>query len=91
MEARIVQKLGFVLNSWTFYDLAVFKLHENGQIKNEEAIKALEDLCNLIGRFVVFNYELYSHYPMQVLAEGLLRAACRVYGPQKARLAMGEK
>lgn len=42
MEARMVQKLGFVLNCWSFYDIALFKLHQNGLAKNEEAIKVLE-------------------------------------------------
>lgn len=34
-EARISEKLGFVLNAWTFYDLALLKLHENWHVKNE--------------------------------------------------------
>lgn len=40
---------------------------------------------------MVFNYELYGHYSMSVLAEGLLRAAFKVYGSEKARLLIGEK
>lgn len=35
----MVQKLGFVLNSWTFYDIALFKLHQNTQSKNQEVLK----------------------------------------------------
>ena len=35
MEARMANKLGFVLNAWSFYDLALLKLHENWQVKNE--------------------------------------------------------
>lgn len=91
MEARMVQKLGFIVNSWTFYDIALFKLHQNSQSKNEEVLRAIEDLCNVIGKFIVFNYEFYGHYSMSVLGEGLLRAACRIYGSEKARLVMGEK
>lgn len=82
MEARIAEKLGFVLNAWTFYDLALLKLHQKS-IKNEETIKEIEELCNLIGKFIVFNYELYGHYSIDVLAEALLRAAFRVYGSEK--------
>jgi len=91
MEARISEKLDFVLNAWSFYDLALLKLHENWHIKNEEAIKDIEELCNLIGKFIVFNYELYGHYPINVLAEALLRAACRIYGHEKSRLTMGDR
>ena len=68
MECRIAHKLGFVLNAWSFYDLALLKLHEHWQAKNEEVIKEIEELCNLIGKFVVFNYELYGHYSINVLA-----------------------
>lgn len=34
MEARITEKLGFILNIWSFYDLAILKLHQNCQVKN---------------------------------------------------------
>lgn len=54
-------------------------------------MKDIEELCNLIGKFVVFNYELYGHYTINVMAEALLRAACRVYGSEKSRLAMGDR
>jgi hypothetical protein len=27
MEARMAEKLGFTLNIWSFYDLAMLKLH----------------------------------------------------------------
>ncbi|MCB0368030.1 MAG: hypothetical protein KDD45_00990 [Bdellovibrionales bacterium] len=54
-------------------------------------LKDIEELCQLIGKFVVFNYELYGHYPVNVLAEALLRAACRVYGSERAKLAMGDR
>jgi len=39
MEARMTDKMDFVLNVWSFYDLALFKLHENCQAKNEEMVK----------------------------------------------------
>ena len=52
----MAQKLNFVLNSWTFYDLALFKLHQHSHSKNQEALKQLEELCHIIGKFVVFNY-----------------------------------
>ena len=42
MEARMTDKLGFTLNIWSFYDLAMLKLHQNWQAKNEEAIKTIE-------------------------------------------------
>lgn len=90
MESRITHKLGFVLDVWSFYDLALLKLHENWQAKNSEALKEIEELCNLIGKFVMFNAELYAHYPTHVLAEALLKAAGKVYGSERARLAMGE-
>jgi hypothetical protein len=90
MEARIADKLDFILNAWTFYDLALFKLHQHSNSKNEESLKQIEDLCHIIAKFVVFNYELYGHYSISVLAEALLRAACRVYGSDKAKLVLGE-
>ena len=34
MEARIVKKLDFKVEIWSFYDLAVLKLHEKWQLKN---------------------------------------------------------
>ncbi len=39
MEGRMIHKLGFKLNVWSFYDIALFKLHQNGLTKNDEAIK----------------------------------------------------
>ncbi len=42
MESRIANKLGFVLNSWTFYDIALMKIHKNFHAKNLSAIKQLE-------------------------------------------------
>ena len=42
IEARIAEKLGFVLNVWSFYDLALLKLHENWQSKNDDAMKEIE-------------------------------------------------
>ena len=59
----------------------MLRLHEKWQVKNEEALKELEELCHLIGKFIVFNYELYGHYPVTVLGDALLKAACRIYGP----------
>ena len=91
MEARITGKLDFVLNVWSFYDLALLKLHENWQAKNDELMKDIEDLCGVIGKYIVFNYELYGHYPINVLAEALLRAAFRVYGSERAKMAVGDR
>jgi hypothetical protein len=91
MEARFAEKLGFVLNSWSFYDLALLKLHEKWQNKNEEGLREIEELCGLIGKFVVFNYELYSHYQTHVLADALLKAACRVYGVERAKMSMSDR
>lgn len=91
MEARMADKLGFTLNIWSFYDLAVLKLHQNWQAKNEEALKTIEEFCQHIAKFVVFNYELYGHYSTQVLAQALLRAACKIYGSQRSRLALGDR
>lgn len=68
MEARIVEKLDFTLNVWSFYDLAILKLHENWQLKNEEILKEIEQLCEYLGKFVVFNYELFSHYDIATLS-----------------------
>jgi len=56
MEARITDKLGFVLNVWSFYDLALLKLHENWQVKNDELMKDIEELCAILAKFIVFNY-----------------------------------
>ena len=33
-EANIAGKLNFILNVWSFYDLALLKLHQNWQAKN---------------------------------------------------------
>lgn len=41
MESRIANKLDFFLNVWSFFDLAVLKLHENWQIKSEEVLKEI--------------------------------------------------
>lgn len=80
MEARMTDKMDFVLNVWSFYDLALFKLHENCQSKNEEMVKEIEEICGVIGKFILYNYELYGHYSINVLSEALLRIAYRVYG-----------
>lgn len=48
-------------------------------------------MCQYLAKFVVFNYELYGHYSIQVLAEALLRSAYKVYGSERARMAFGEK
>ena len=61
-QARITTKLNFALNVWSFYDLALLKLHENSQFKNEDVLKELESICDYLGKFVVFNYELFGHY-----------------------------
>jgi len=56
METRITNKLNFVLNVWSFYDLALLKLHENSQFKNDDVLKELETICDYLGKFIVFNY-----------------------------------
>lgn len=52
----MTEKLGFKLNIWSFYDLAMLKLHETCLIKNEEALKTFEDICQYIAKFIVFSY-----------------------------------
>jgi len=52
----MTEKLGFKLNIWSFYDLAMLKLHENCLIKNEEALKTFEDICQYIAKFILFSY-----------------------------------
>lgn len=91
MEARLVAKLDFALNVWSFHDLALLKLHDACPARSEDALRELELLCEYIGKFVVFNYELFSHYDAVVLSEALLRAAFRVFGAEKARLLAGER
>jgi len=56
METRIAHKLNFVLNVWSFYDLAILKLHENSQFKNDDVLKEIETICDYLGKFLVFNY-----------------------------------
>lgn len=80
MEARMTEKLGFTLNVWSFYELALLKLHETCLIKNEEVLKSFEDICQYIAKFIVFNCELYGNCSTVVLAESLLRAASKIYG-----------
>ena len=55
MEARMSEKLDFILNSWSFYDHALLRLHKS-QSKNEEALKEIEKYCDIVGKFIVFNY-----------------------------------
>lgn len=52
----MLDKLDFALNIWSFYDLAVLKLHEGCSLKTEDILRELELLCEYIGKFVVFNY-----------------------------------
>ena len=85
MEARICSRLGYFLNVWSFHDMALFKLHETCQIKDEETVKEIEELCNLIGKFVIFNYELYGHYNVEVMGQALLNAALRVHGNERLK------
>ena len=54
-------------------------------------LKEVEEVCEYLGKFVVFNYELYSHYDTPTLAEALLQAAFRVCGADRIRMALGEK
>jgi hypothetical protein len=91
MEARLVEKLDFALNVWSFYDLAVLRLHEGCPLRNEEVLREIELLCEYIGKFVVFNYELFSHYDGVVLSDAVLRAALRVFGAEKLKLLGGER
>ncbi len=87
----MVEKLDFDLNVWSFHDLALLKLHEAAPLRAEEALKHIELLCEYIGKFIVFNYELFNHYDSVVLSDALLRAAFRVFGVDKARLLLGER
>jgi hypothetical protein len=41
----MTEKLDYKLNVWSFYDLALFKLHANKTLQNEVGIKAIEELC----------------------------------------------
>lgn len=91
VEARIAEKMDFVLNVWSFYDLAIFKLHESCQAKNDEMVKDIEELCGVIGKFVMFNYELYGHYSISVLSDALLKAAYKVYGAERVKMTMGDR
>lgn len=90
MEAKLVEKLNFQLNMFTFYDLALLKLHEAIN-KNQECLVELQKICELLGKFVVFNYELYTHYDSWTLSEALIRAAFKAYGVDKIRILFGEK
>jgi cyclin B len=94
MEARMVDKLDFDLNVWSFHDLALLHLHDAAPAnapRNETALREIELLCEYIAKFVVFNYELFNHYDGVVLADALLRAAFRVFGVEKAKLLAGER
>ena len=52
-------------------------------------LKDIEQLCEYIGKFICFNYELYAHYSPQTLAEALLKASFKVYGNDKLKMALG--
>ena len=71
--------------------MALMKLHEATSPKTEDLLKSLELLLEYIAKFVVFNYELFSHYDSVVLAEALLRASTRVFGADKLRLLAGDR
>jgi len=60
-------------------------------IKNEEVLKSFEDICQYIAKFIVFNYELYSNCTTALLADSLLRAACKAYGFEKSRMIFGDR
>ena len=82
MEARMSEKLDFILNSWSFYDHALLRLHKS-QSKNEEALKEIEKYCDIVGKFIVFNYEAYGKYPSTALGEALLHVSCKIFGLEK--------
>ena len=68
MEGRISKALDFELGNTDFYDLATVRLYQHFEGKNEEVLKEIEQLCEYIGKFIVFNYELYAHYSPQTLS-----------------------
>lgn len=49
----------------------------------------MEKICELLGKFVVFNYELYAHYDSWTLSEALIKGALKVYGIEKIRSLFG--
>lgn len=85
MEGVMSVRLDFYLNMWTFFDLAVLKLHSHWFEGNEEVLGEIEVLCEHIGKFMVFSYELSGCYPIEVLADSLLHTALQVYGAEKIR------
>lgn len=44
-----------------------------------------------MGKFVVFNYELFSHYDIATLSESILKSSFKIYGPEKIKLSVGER
>jgi len=79
MEAHMASALDFQLNCWDFYDLAMVRLHETYKGKTEEFLSSIEKLCEYVGKFVVFNIELYSNYNVQTLAAAVLKIAFRIH------------
>ena len=69
--------------------MATVKLYQHFEGKNEEVLKDIEQLCEYIGKFICFNYELYAHYSPQILAQALLKASFKVYGTEKLKVALG--
>jgi hypothetical protein len=96
MEERIMKRLDYHLNSWTFFDLAMLKLAEYhayeearrdamGRLAGDEGtpedrLKRLEELCAFICKHLVFEYDFLCENSMTAVAEACVKGVLEISG-----------
>ena len=80
MEMKLFEVLGYKVNSWTFYDLALLKLYDRTVIQDESEKQRVENVLSYVSKCMVYDYQLYIKYDMETLAKVAANVCAKICG-----------